>query len=48
MVKVVPSAGSLTKDPAIRRIRIRGKVYVLRELTIGEYDACVAKATEKR
>jgi len=48
MVKVAASAAALTKDPAIRKIRIRGRVYVLRELTIGEYDACVAKATEKR
>jgi hypothetical protein len=47
MVKAV-SAATLTKDPTIRKVRIRGKVFTLRELTIGEYDACVAKATEKR
>jgi hypothetical protein len=47
MVKAV-SAATLTKDPTIRKVRIRGTVFTLRELTIGEYDACVAKATEKR
>jgi len=47
MVKAV-SAATLTKDPTVRRVRIRGQVFTLRELTIGEYDACVAKATEKR
>jgi hypothetical protein len=47
MVKAV-SAATLTKDPTVRKVRIRGQVFTLRELTIGEYDACVAKATEKR
>jgi hypothetical protein len=47
MVKAV-SAATLTKDPSVRKVRIRGQVFTLRELTIGEYDACVAKATEKR
>ena len=47
MVKAV-SAATLTKDPTIRKVKIRGMVFTLRELTIGEYDACVAKATEKR
>jgi hypothetical protein len=42
------SAAALKKDPSVRKVKIRGNVYTLRELTIGEYDACVAKATEKR
>ena len=48
MAKAVTSAAVLDKTPGVRKIRIRGKVYTLRELSIGEYDACVAKATEKR
>lgn len=47
MVKAV-GAAALSTEPAVRKVRIRGRVFTLRELTIGEYDACVAKATEKR
>lgn len=42
------SAADLKKDPSVKRVEIRGSRYTLRELTIGEYDACVAAATEKR
>lgn len=44
----VKSAAALKVQPNERRVKIRGVVYTLRELTIGEYDECVAKATEKR
>jgi hypothetical protein len=45
-----PRAGAAALDTksSIRKVRIRGVVYTLRELTIGEYDECVTKATEKR
>ena len=41
-------AGVLATKPATRKVRIRGEVYTLRELTIGEYDDLTLKATEKR
>lgn len=47
MAKAV-NAGDLKKDPGVRKVKIAGTVYELRTLTIGEYDALTAKATEKR
>lgn len=41
-------AAALAKDPGIRRVKIRGEVYTLRELTIGEFDEINEKAKERR
>ena len=41
-------AATLATKPSTRKVRIRGEVYTLRELTIGEYDELTLKATEKR
>lgn len=38
----------LEAKPVTRKVRIRGTVYTLRELNIGEYDECVEKSKEKR
>ena len=38
----------LEPKPSIRKVRIRGTVYTLRELTVAEYDECSEKAKEKR
>lgn len=39
---------ALKDKPTTRKVKIRDRVFELRELTIGEYDECVRKATEKR
>lgn len=39
---------ALKTKPSTRRVKIRDRIFDLRELTIGEYDECVRKATEKR
>lgn len=41
-------AATLTTKSNVRKVRIRGEVYTLRELTIGEYDALQEKAKTKR
>lgn len=41
-------AATLTTKPGGRKVRIRGTVFTLRELTIGEYDALQEKAKTKR
>lgn len=47
MAKAV-NAGDLNKDPGVKKYKISGTVYTLRTLSVGEYDALQAKATEKR
>lgn len=41
-------AGKMTAEPGVAVATLRGVTYTLREISIGEYDECVQKATDTK
>lgn len=44
----MPATASMDATPHTKSVTLRGSKYTLRELTIGEYDECVSKATDTK